>query len=104
MSRAGYAYTDKSTREAEKAVAEAFLTQCPDHTFEPDDCFGLWSEFYLGTKRDKDTDNMLKLVKDALNGVAWRDDKLVVWEYGQKVIGVGKESARTELYFYRATP
>lgn len=34
-----------------------------------------------------DLDNLLKTVKDALNGVAWEDDSQVVWVQATKVYG-----------------
>jgi Holliday junction resolvase RusA-like endonuclease len=42
--------------------------------------------FYLGNKRRVDCDNLLKALKDALNGVAWGDDSQVVELHASKSV------------------
>lgn len=91
----GHAYTTKATREYEKRVCTAYADKCKGHCFNADiplsievtACFTppkSWSK-----KKQKemlgrwamckpDGDNILKIVMDALNGVAYVDDKQVV--------------------------
>src|SRR5690606_37651380 len=63
----GRSYTPKATRDAETIIQNAWdALTLPDYptagTFRIDVCC------YLGTRRHVDGDNLLKLVKDALNG------------------------------------
>lgn len=44
-----------------------------------------------------DLDNLVKLVKDAGNGILWTDDSLV-WHYGQDTKKVYSDVPRIELY------
>jgi Holliday junction resolvase RusA-like endonuclease len=50
--------------------------------------------FFQGTRARKDIDNMVKLVLDSLNGVAWTDDVQVSVVLARRVYTV-KERART---------
>jgi len=97
--RAGQgAYTDKGTVEAERRVRDAFLAvDVPDYRL--DATFRLDVDFYLGTRRHVDLDNLVKLVKDALNGVAYTDDHLIVDERARKW-HTNRDRARTELFLY----
>jgi len=52
--------------------------------------------FYLATRRRKDLDNLVKLVLDALNREAFRDDSQVV-EINARKIFSDKDNARTEV-------
>lgn len=42
--------------------------------------------FYLGSRRRVDLDNLVKGVKDALNGAAWNDDSQVVQLFASKQV------------------
>lgn len=90
----GHAYTPERTKIAETGVMAAFLQQ--RRTWRPDDCtaFEVRADFYAGTRQRRDIDNMLKLVLDGLNGVAWSDDVLVVAVAARKHF-VPKAEART---------
>jgi Holliday junction resolvase RusA-like endonuclease len=55
---------------------------------------GVELAFYQGTRARKDIDNMVKLVLDALNSVAWTDDVQVSVVLARRVYTV-KERART---------
>lgn len=64
-------YTPKTTREYEASIKQAW-----DAEPRPDTpaCVRLDVAFYLGTHRHVDADNLVKCVKDALNGRAYDDD------------------------------
>ncbi|WP_078345061.1 RusA family crossover junction endodeoxyribonuclease [Mycobacteroides chelonae] len=70
-------YSDPAMVAAERKVAAAYRAAAlpgPPHSGE----VMLRATFYCGTRRRKDLDNMIKLVSDALNGVAYEDDSQVV--------------------------
>ena len=75
FTRQGHAYTPKETREAEVAVLLAWELSGGQVLNGP---LVIKCEFYVGTKRRKDTDNMLKLILDALNRKAFADDDQIV--------------------------
>jgi len=89
----GHAYTPKETVQAEKAVAAAWR----DLGVEPFRHSVLVEiDFFNGNRRRRDLDNMLKLVLDALNTVAFDDDYQVVEINARKLL-TAKENARTEI-------
>jgi Holliday junction resolvase RusA-like endonuclease len=73
----GRAYTPDRTRKAERDLSWAVRQQIswPMRTLEGNVCVRL--QFYCGTRRGKDLDNMIKLVLDACNGLLWQDDRQV---------------------------
>jgi Holliday junction resolvase RusA-like endonuclease len=87
------AYTPKATREAERSLAdqydgpllEGFLRveyvfeneRIVMRVFEADD--------YVNRKLRGDVDNYQKLANDALNKVAWKDDRQIVDLRGRKL-------------------
>lgn len=80
FSRKGHTYTPAKTRQAETAVQWAAIQATRAHDRDwllEAGPLALTAFFYCGG-RLKDTDNMLKLVSDALNGVVWMDDRQVV--------------------------
>lgn len=97
VSKTGNVYTPKTTRDSEKEIVATYLDKCGDVYFEK--TVELRVSFFLGNKRARDGDNMLKLVQDALNGVAYPDDKQIrsirvtIWN-------TTKERARTEVSLY----
>ena len=97
MSKTGHMYTPKRTREAEQEIANVYIEKCGEVFFEK--TVEMRVSFFLGNKRARDGDNMQKLVQDALNGVAYIDDKQIrvitvtVWD-------TTKENARTEVSLY----
>lgn len=74
--KAGNWYTPRTTVDHETAINEAFDLACP--LWEPTiDLVRLEVDAYFEAKVISDGDNVFKLVGDALNKVAYRDDKQV---------------------------
>lgn len=72
----GKAYTPKETKRAERDLAQLYRLQA--------ECRPDWNG-YVSVKVDVhtpsgkgDLDNYVKLMLDALNGIAWKDDRSVV--------------------------
>lgn len=78
----GHAYTPKSTLDAEERVREAFTVS--GGVIIPG-TLGLSVIFKAGTRVRRDLDNQLKLVMDALNGVAYADDFQVAFIQAKRV-------------------
>lgn len=87
----GYAYTPGPTVQEEKRVAAAFQEAFPDFepvvdrplsvtlTYTPDGQLIEIRELDGDMPRWRgDLDNIVKLTLDALNGIAWKDDKQVI--------------------------
>lgn len=81
---AGRTFTPTKTKDAEWLIAWAYLAERAGGSM--DGSFKVACEFHCGTKRRRDVDNMLKLVLDALNGVAYDDDHQVVEVSAIKVL------------------
>lgn len=94
------AYTPAKVTDAEKAVAAAF--RAAGGKFDPSNqtAFGVDVTFHSGTRQRRDVDNMMKLILDGLNGVAWVDDTQVLDIVGRKRF-CDRDSARTEVTVYR---
>lgn len=105
-------YTDKGTVEYEKQVAEAFL----DAGGQLSDFSGIRIKAYYlipqKTRKDivegmlsgkikpmkkPDLDNVLKIIMDALTGIAFEDDNQICQVYMEKVYG---ENPRVEVELY----
>lgn len=97
-------FTPKVTRDAEKRVAAAFTTAHPEWTLL-DGPVRVWVDFHRRTYRAVDVDNLLKLVTDALNGIAWVDDKQITDLRGVRLYGA-RDDARTVVHIHTegATP
>jgi crossover junction endodeoxyribonuclease RusA len=95
-----FAYTPERTREAEEAVEKAFRDVTEGYQPDPEASFGVIALFFCRALTRRDTDNMLKLVLDGLNRVAWPDDNQVVEVSARKSLVPGNE-ARTEIVVYR---
>lgn len=95
--KTGRAYTPERTREAERAVRDAYEANAGDYQFL--NGVGIELRFFLGTRRVKDTDNLTKLVKDALNNVAYPDDAAVSVEGAVRYFTT-RERARTEVLLF----
>lgn len=88
FTKSGHAYTPKSTRDAEARVAEAYEGELFTGNI------GVELHFFQGSRARKDIDNMVKLVLDGLNGVAWPDDVQVSVCLARRVYTT-KENAHT---------
>ena len=105
-------YTDKGTREYEEKVAEAFREAggtmanyaaikirayylIPQKT-RKDILAGMISGKIRPAKKP-DLDNVLKIIMDALTGVAFEDDNQIVQAYIEKMYG---EEPRVEVTLY----
>ena len=78
----GRAYTPRTTADAEDRVAWMVKSVLPaDQVWPSDALWGVVARFSCGSGARghlSDGDNLLKLVKDALNMIVWRDDRQVV--------------------------
>lgn len=73
----GRGVTPVETVEAEKQIRDAFLREFP--LWEPlSGPVDVKIAFYMTDRRRVDWDNLAKLVCDALNGVAFKDDAQIV--------------------------
>ena len=95
----GRTFTPAGTILAEAAVLNAFRTAYPDwqpveHKLE------LTATFYRDSKRVVDADNLGKLVQDALNGHAYKDDSQVFDLHSHKWFTT-KARARAEVVITR---
>lgn len=93
-------FTPKTTVDYENLIRKAW-----DSADRPDmpACVRLDVSFYLGTHRHVDADNLLKCVKDALNGRAYLDDWQVHEVRAQKFYTT-KDRARTDVTIYSINP
>lgn len=95
----GGAYTPEKTKEAEERVAwaarAAGIRGLPDATGS----FGLLCVFFTATWQRRDADNMLKLVGDGLNKIAYADDSQVTESSARIVRAV--PNPRTHVLLYR---
>ena len=118
FTRAGFAYTDKKTQEAEELVAMNYMADNGKTLLEGP--VGLWLTFEYKvpksySKKDKeaakegklakltrpDIDNLIKLVLDGLNGIAYVDDNQVVELRSRKIYSKdGKDKVKIEVVEY----
>lgn len=93
------AYTPAKTKTAENGIAAAYLAVAAPNT-DLDTAFGVSVTFLHETGQRRDVDNMLKLVLDALNKLAFPDDVQVTHVEAVKR-RVPKGEARTEVAVYK---
>jgi len=93
-------YTPGKTRTAEAEIAWRFRAAAGGYRLDPDAAYKVVALFSSGTQQRRDVDNMLKLVLDGLNGVAWPDDAQVLEVIGRKSNGP-VEQPQTEVEVYR---
>jgi crossover junction endodeoxyribonuclease RusA len=95
LGRRGRVFTPVATHEAEQNIASIWREANGPHLtgaialevdFHPKETVITVRETseYPESRLRGDIDNYLKLVMDGLNGVAWDDDKQVVWLYAVK--------------------
>ncbi len=89
----GHSYTPRKTISAETTVALYCLRALRSPRFSG--ALRVELRFYRSDNRRVDTDNLAKLVLDALNGVAWLDDSQIVRLSVEK--HVDRENPRTEV-------
>jgi Holliday junction resolvase RusA-like endonuclease len=89
-------YTPQVTREYEDSIRAVW--DATDHPDMPE-CVRLDIQFYLGTKRHVDLDNLAKACKDALNSRAYLDD-WQVHELSVSKFYTARSTARTEIVVY----
>lgn len=73
----GHGITPAKTRQAENRVYSEFRSRFPDFKPYPGPVIILLN-FWMATRQGRDWDNLAKLTTDALNGVAWVDDRQIV--------------------------
>ena len=98
----GHAFTPERTRVAEAGVQAAFLKSrlvTKMGTIADRQRYGVVALFFHATLQRRDVDNMLKLILDALNGLAWEDDTQVSEISGRKT-HCPKGHERTEVVIY----
>lgn len=95
-------YTPEKTKEAEAQIAWAFLVAARGHKIDPTATYGVAAEFHYVKRQRRDVDNMLKLVCDGLNTVAWADDNQVTEVFGRKSVVAG--NPHTTVVIYRTEP
>lgn len=87
------AFTPKRTVDAEKRVAGAFRSTHPGFTPMRGRLMFM-ATFYRSTRHRVDTDNLVKLCTDALNGIAYADDEQIEEIHARRIYGAG-DTART---------
>lgn len=101
LGRGGNVYTPRKSAQAEEEIGWAFRQVAGSYTPHKNDTFGLCALFFAATRQRRDVDNMLKLISDGLNGIAWVDDAQVVEMSGRKTYVDRPDEARTEVLVYR---
>lgn len=95
-----HAYTPEKTKTGEETVAWKFKQAAPRHRPDSESTYGVFAVFFNGTRQRRDVDNMLKLILDGLNKVAWADDVQVEEVSGRRGVDVAA-NARTEVLVYK---
>lgn len=94
------AYTPQKTKDGETRVALAYRAAGGRLDSDTEAAYAIHARFLNGTMQRRDVDNMLKLILDGLNGIAYPDDTQVLEVWGRKA-KVDKGDARTEVSVYR---
>ena len=106
FTRDGHAYTDRETRSYEEKIIAFYLKLVGSFRFENDafvsvDVTAIYpipktatkasiaaiDEGKILPKKKPDIDNVIKIVLDSLNGIAYKDDSQVVMVSGKKLYG-----------------
>ena len=109
----GHAYTPKATRDYEKAIATCYQEQYGrkfegglsidiEAVFKIPESWNKkkkWETINEGRKPEirPDIDNIVKVVMDGLNGIAYDDDSQVVEITARKIYGLGYEGVHVKL-------
>lgn len=94
-------YTPERVKHAEELVAWHFRLAARRHVAAGDPLYGLEVVFHLWNQGRRDLDNLIKLVLDGLNGVAWLDDSQVNEIKARKQRAATKDLACTDVLVYR---
>lgn len=104
FTKTGRTYTPEATLSAEKKIGFSFRGVNPGWPAGGRDGeFTVRATFYTFAKSHRDIDNMLKLVLDGLNKVAWKDDHQVVKIHAEKIPVASKQEARTVVLVYEVS-
>ena len=97
--RRGRVYTPKETRAREEEIEAIFRAAVGPTDPDAEWAFGIRAVFFVRNHQRKDVDNMLKVVLDGVNGVAFKDDAQVQEVMGWK--SLDPLNPRTEFVVYR---
>jgi len=92
----GHAYTPKRTRAGEQVLKTYFMTSFREKPLTGD--VGISVIFRCAVRQRRDTDNMLKAVLDAGNGIIWFDDSQVVEIHSRKIFDSPEPSTDVIVY------
>lgn len=95
----GHAFTPAETTAAEQMMGWAFRQAARSHAPNKETQYGVVALFFSATRQRRDVDNMLKLVLDGLNKIAWHDDSQVFEITGRKMF-CPKGDERTAVLIY----
>jgi crossover junction endodeoxyribonuclease RusA len=95
----GHIYTPRKTAEAETSVGWMFKAAAKGWQVDATSAFGVMCLFRCANRGKRDVDNLLKLVLDALNKIAWQDDAQV-HEAAARVVR-GAPVAGSDVLIYR---
>jgi Holliday junction resolvase RusA-like endonuclease len=108
VSKNGHVYTPQKTRDYERHIRDSWAEQCPHVPLTGAVrvqviAYFPWAKSWTKAKKQAaadgvifptgrpDADNILKIVCDALNGLAWVDDSRCVVKEVRKKYAVGQE-------------
>ncbi len=95
----GRTYTPQRTRDAEEAVGWAFREAYPGTLAPLTGWLGMRCTFYTKSQKPRsDVDNLLKLVSDALEGIAYVNDKQIEDVHGKRVRGAADPRTVIEIW------
>jgi Holliday junction resolvase RusA-like endonuclease len=94
--RSGRSFTKPKTASQQALISLLARGKCQTPTPDP---VIVELDFFIGSKRRVDGDNLQKLVWDALTGIAWDDDSQIVEWQGHK--HVDKTFPRTEILVWK---
>lgn len=99
VTKSGGAFTPRRTAQAEAVLATVVRSAMAGRQPVAGPV-GIAVQFYCATRRRADGDNLLKLVTDALNRIAYEDDSQILEWFARVHRGVGVQEARTEIFLW----
>lgn len=105
FTKVGHCYTPKETKEYENSIKQAYITASNGFKFENGVQIVVLA-YYRKAKSNKsdfvnikpDIDNVIKCVLDALNGIAYDDDKQICSVIGHKAWAKLEPFIEVEVY------